>query len=150
MPHRDPSPDPGHGPSQGDLWWEAGNALLLSEAREVLTAALARELFKAAHLRLGHVAVQLGVARDPVAAVALLLVEGPDRALGAAVARAPAECAVFALSPRGSSGSEKSTKSSRTEPHPAAEPPARPPSIVAMAPVVFAAPCCSESNAGRC
>lgn len=35
---------------EGDLWWEAGNELLLSEAREVLTPALARELYKAAPL----------------------------------------------------------------------------------------------------
>ena len=35
---------------QGDMWWEAGNELLLSEAREVLTPALARELVKATPL----------------------------------------------------------------------------------------------------
>ena len=48
-----------------------------------------------------------------------------------------------------SGSSEKSTESSRTAPQLAAGPPARPSLIVAMAPVVLAAWCCSESNAGE-
>ena len=44
---------------------------------------------------------------------------------------------------------EKSTESSRTAPQPAAGLPARPSLIVAMAPVVLAAWCCSETNAGE-